>query len=188
MKVVRSAQLTTPERDCPPPMGPIRYRIWRAFVLFSDTPAIPLGAGRAGAGGSELSASVARMPEAEAMRKIVFVPAHDWATVVHGPRSLYKRALGEVEVAAVCVRRRVERAKAFCGPGPPSSGEGGMEPASAGGPGGTAEALRAQRRRGPCGRGADAPLHCLNGSFVGLRRTQDDRGRGRQEGFLGRGW
>jgi len=50
------------------------------------------------------------------MLKIVFVGAGDWAMAIHGPALAHyaKEHPGEVELAAVCVRKSVDRAKEFC--------------------------------------------------------------------------
>ena len=50
------------------------------------------------------------------MLKIVLVGVGDWSSFVHGPALSHyaKEHAGEVELAAVCVRTRVERAQQFC--------------------------------------------------------------------------
>ncbi len=48
--------------------------------------------------------------------KIVFVGAGEWAMAIHGPALAHyvKEHPGEAELAAVCVRKSVDRAKEFC--------------------------------------------------------------------------
>ena len=50
------------------------------------------------------------------MLKIVFVGAGGWASHVHGPALAHyaQQHPGEVELAAVCVRTSLERAREFC--------------------------------------------------------------------------
>ena len=50
------------------------------------------------------------------MLKIVFIGAGDWAMAIHGPALAHyvKEHPCELELAAVCVRKSVDRAKEFC--------------------------------------------------------------------------
>lgn len=50
------------------------------------------------------------------MTKLVFVGAGEWAMAIHGPALAHyaREHPGEVELAAVCVRRSVDRAREFC--------------------------------------------------------------------------